>query len=527
MTAKTGTYYVTTPIYYASGDLHIGHAYSTVAADALARFNRLRGRSTFFLTGTDEHGQKVERKAQAAGKDPQTYVDEVAAQIVQLWERLNISYDDFLRTTEPRHTRVVQRIFERFLSQGDVYKSEYEGWYCTPCETFWLERQLVAGKCPNPECSREVQLLKEESYFLRLSKYADRLLEHIANYPDFIQPASRRNEMVSFVRQGLEDVCVTRTTFRWGIPVPWDEKHVVYVWVDALSNYISALGYLSDEPGGDERFRTFWPADVHIVGKEIMRFHAIIWPIMLMALDLPLPERVFGHGWLTGTDGGKMSKSKGNVVDPMVLADKYGVDAVRYFLLRDLPFGADGRYSEAALIDRTNVDLANDLGNLLNRTLTMVEKYCGGVVPEPRPDAADRAMERLLGEVVPAVEKAMDELQIPVALETIWRLPGLGNRYIEDNAPWNLAKDPASRARLDTVLYNLLETLRATAALLVPFLPETAARIWGQLGLEADPRRIAWADLARWGQSTPGTRTRKGSALFPRIDPAVALGSEE
>jgi len=426
MSKNDRTYYITTPIYYANGRLHIGHAYSTVAADALARFNRFRGRRTYLLTGTDEHGNKNQEAARAAGVSPQEFVDEVVTHIVRLWERLEISYDDFIRTTEPRHKEVVQKIFERFYRQGDIYKSEYEGWYCTPCETFWPASKLVDGRCPNPDCGREVKRLKEESYFFRLSKYQDRLLEHIENNPDFIQPASRRNEMVSFIKQGLEDLCVSRTTFDWGIPVPFDPGHVVYVWVDALTNYISAIGYLSGDPEKEKLFHELWPADVHLVGKEIVRFHTIIWPILLMALDLPLPKRVFGHGWLV-LEGGKMSKSKGNVIDPHVLMDKYGVDAVRYFLLREIPFGADGKYSEEALVKRTNVDLANDLGNLLNRTLTMVEKYCDSIVPTPVAQEDDDALSGLLPQVAADVEKAMDDLMIPAALEAIWRFVGRAN----------------------------------------------------------------------------------------------------
>jgi len=515
-------FYITTPIYYANGDPHIGHAYSTIAADTLARFNRFRGRDTFFLTGMDEHGAKNENAARAAGISPQEFVDQVAERFLRLWRRLDIRFDDFIRTTEPRHKRVVQEVFRRFYEQGDIYKSEYEGWYCTPCETFWPETKLVEGKCP--DCEREVQRLKEESYFFRLSKYQDRLLAHIEAHPEFIQPESRRNEMVSFIKQGLEDLCVSRTTFHWGIPVPMDPRHVVYVWIDALTNYISAVGYLSGDPEEEKLFERYWPADVHLVGKEIVRFHTIIWPILLMALDVPLPETVFGHGWLI-QESGKMSKSKGNVIDPHDLIDRYGADAVRYFLLREIPFGADGKYSEEAIINRTNVDLANDLGNLLHRTLSMLEKYRDGVVPRPSPQFDDGAPARLLGEVVPRVEKAMDSLEIPQALEAIWDLVNLGNHYIEDNAPWRLAKDPGQRARLDTVLYNLLETLRVLGGLLVPFLPETPRRIWRQLGLDEDPARSTWSEVTHWGGLEPGTVTRKGEPIFPRLDPEEVLAA--
>jgi len=518
------TYYITTPIYYANGAPHIGHAYSTIAADTVARFYRFQGRDTFFLTGMDEHGAKNENAALQAGVSPQEFVDEVTERFLHLWRRLEIRHDDFIRTTEVRHKRVVQKVFQHFYDKGDIYRSEYEGWYCTPCETFWPETKLVDGRCP--DCEREVQRLREESYFFRLSNYQDRLLDYIEKHPGFIQPESRRNEMVSFIKQGLEDLCVSRTTFNWGIPVPFDPDHVVYVWIDALTNYISAIGYLSGDPEREELFRRCWPADVHLVGKEIMRFHTIIWPILLMALDLPLPERVFGHGWLI-QESGKMSKSKGNVIDPHDLIDKYGVDAVRYFLLREIPFGADGRYSEEAIITRTNVDLANDLGNLLHRTLSMLDKYRDGVVPSPSAAVDDGELAGLLGEVVPRVEKAMDSLEIPAALEAIWDLVNLGNHYIEDNAPWRLAKDPEAKARLDTVLYNLLETLRVLGGLLVPFLPHTPRRIWTQLGLDEDPGESSWAEVSRWGGLRPGTVTRRGDPIFPRIDPEEVLGAKE
>lgn len=513
---ERATYYITTPIYYPSDNLHIGHAYTTVAADALARFQRLRGKDVFFLTGTDEHGQKIQRRAESVGVTPQQFVDGIVANIRRLWETLQISHDDFIRTTEPRHEKVVQEVFRRIYEQGDIYKSEYEGWYCTPCEAFWLERQLVDGKCP--DCGRPVEKVREESYFFRLSKYADRLLKHIEENPDFIQPVSRRNEMIAFIKQGLQDLCVSRTSFTWGVPVPMDPKHVVYVWFDALTNYISAIGW----PDDPEKFNRYWPADVHLVGKEIVRFHTIIWPIILMALGLPLPKKVFGHGWLV-LESGKMSKSKGNVVDPLVLIDKYGVDAVRYFLLREVPFGADGFYSEEALVNRTNVDLANDLGNLLSRTTAMIGKFCGNAIP--RPDAAqdDGILRDLAAKVVMAFEEYMNECELSLALSELWKLVGRANKYIDETAPWDLAKDPAKRARLDTVMYNLAETLRLTAVALTPFLPMAPARIWQQLGIDRDIRTCRWPADVRWGLLASGTAVRRGEPIFPRIDPKVAL----
>ncbi|MBM7855175.1 methionyl-tRNA synthetase [Desulfohalotomaculum tongense] len=507
-----GTFYITTPIYYPSDKLHIGHAYTTVAADAIARFKKLTGYDVYFLTGSDEHGQKIERTAKEKGKTPQEYVDKIVAGFKHLWAELNVDYNDFIRTTEERHKKVVKTFFQQLYEQGDIYKSSYKGWYCTPCETFFTEYQLEEGKCP--DCGREVELLEEESYFFRMSKYADRWLKFIEENPDFIQPDTRRNEMVSFVKQGLEDLCVSRTTFDWGIRVPFDPKHVVYVWVDALTNYISALGYGSDN---DQLYQKYWPANVHLVGKDIMRFHTIIWPIMLMALNLPLPKKVVGHGWLL-LEGGKMSKSKGNVVDPLVLIDKYGADAVRYYLLRELPFGSDGYYSEEALAKRINNDLANDYGNLLSRTASMLVKYQQGVLQKPQPQGElDEELINLALETPKVVEDYMNKLQISAAAEAIGKLVARANKYLEETAPWSLAKDEAQAERLNTVLYNVIEVMRFATVMLTPFMPNIPEKVWPQMGIEDKPELHSWESL-RWGQIPAGTVVQRGEVLFPRID---------
>ena len=504
-------FYITTPIYYPSGKWHIGTCYTTVVCDAIARFKRMSGYDVFYLTGTDEHGQKIEKVAAEHGVPPKEFVDRQVETLKSLWKKLDISYDKFIRTTDDYHEKAVQKIFTKLYEKGDIYKSEYEGWYCTPCESFWTKTQLKDGKCP--DCGREVELTKESSYFFRLSKYKDKLIDLIENDPDFLQPKSRRNEMLNnFLRAGLQDLAVSRTSFKWGIPVPFDDEHVVYVWLDALTNYITALGYGSDD---ETLFEKYWPADVHMMGKEIVRFHSIIWPAILMALDLPIPKKVYGHGWLLlGSD--KISKSKGNVVDPVVLSDRYGVDAVRYYLLREVPFGSDGMFSNYAFLSRINADLCNSLGNLLSRSTAMVNQYFEGKLPKTDVKTPfDGEIEDLINGLKDKMTAHIDGLLIPEALEDVFELIGRANKYIDETAPWILAKDPTKREELKSVMYHLAETLRVAGIALAPFLPETSARVLNDLSTEKPEE---FGDSLRYGLLEEGTVLTKGAALYKRID---------
>ena len=503
-------FYITTPIYYPSANFHIGHCYTTIVADAIARYKRLTGYDVFYLTGTDEHGEKIQKKANEAGVTPKEYVDKIVANAKDLWKSLDISYDKFIRTTDEEHVKCVQKIFERLYKQGDIYKGEYKGLYCTPCESFWTETQLINGKCP--DCGKEVHEVSEEAYFFKLSKYQDRLVKYYEENPDFIEPESRKNEMINnFIKPGLADLCVSRTSFDWGIPVTFDDKHVVYVWLDALTNYISALGYLSDD---DSLFKKYWPCDLHIVGKEIIRFHTIVWPIMLMALDLPLPKKVFGHGWLV-IDGGKISKSLGNYKDPREYIDTYSVDAVRYFALREVPFGSDGSFSEEALINRTNGDLANILGNLVNRTIGMINKYFDGEVSNKGvSEEIDNNLIKEAESLYIKVENYMNKLEVPKALDSIFDLFRSLNKYIDETTPWILAKDDSKKDRLATVLYNLIEGIRIGTVLLRPFIPGTTEKIFKQINTD----NTSYDSVKEFGGYKSRTKVGIPEVLFQRIE---------
>ena len=524
-------FYLTTPIYYVNDVPHIGHAYTTIAADVLARYKRLAGYEVFFLTGTDEHGIKIERSARERGVSPQEWTDTISDHFRHLWARLNISYDDFIRTSQPRHKAVAQAVFQKAYEKGDIYKGLYEGWYCIPDETFLLESEVQEGKCSI--CGRPVEWITEEAYFFRLSHYQDWILEHIESHPTFIQPVSRRNEVLSFVRSGLRDLCVSRSTFTWGIPVPFDPSQVIYVWIDALTNYLTAIGYGVDA----QTFDKFWPANIHLIGKEILRFHAVIWPILLRSADLPPPTQVFAHGWWTA-DGEKMSKSTGNVIDPGKLVEELAqragasldtaVDAIRYFVLREVAFGLDGDFSHTALVQRFNSDLANDLGNLLSRTLTMLQRYCQGIVPQPtQTESTANALAEAAAKLLPDLDPLLNELAFHRALARLWEYVRLVNRYVDEQAPWALARDPAQRRQLDTVLYNQVESLRIIALLLFPFMPHTAASMWRQLGIQDEIATQHLSTAMVWGGTRPGTPIQPGEQLFPRIEAGRSLPAAE